>query len=118
MFFFLRFPSSQRPIILYSGHLCLSNERHEKDDNYTAKQQKRKGITITTTNYSMYVCMYILRIVQAAVAVAVVDVGFCVVDVVVAELDFKIITQTKRPRRPLQKKPTSTTATTTAVQLK
>ena len=43
-----------------------------------------------------------LRFTEAAVAVAVGDVGFCVVDVVVAELDFKIITQTNRPLRPLQ----------------
>ena len=34
----------------------------------------------------------LLRFTAAAVAVAVVDAGFCVVDVVVAELDFKIIT--------------------------
>ena len=44
-----------------------------------------------------------LRFTAAAVAVTVVDAGFSVVDVVVAELDFKIITETKRPLCPLQK---------------
>ena len=45
----------------------------------------------------------LLRFTAAAVAVAVVDAGFCLVDVVVAESDFKILTQTTRPLRPLQK---------------
>ena len=53
---------------------------------------------------SVYVHMHVCacRFAAAAVAVAVVDVGFGEVGVMVAELDFRIITQTNRPLRPPQ----------------